>query len=162
MTSASVICFLFSACLPTTSCTTLTNIPFISLVSILPDLYFYPISNSYLSSFIKNFKYVYDTSISKSAPCLICSYLVPLPPLYPYFLIFFSISSLLSVKYILEFGTEADIFPQTPSKDGKNFEYSPAGFGTFNLPQTSLVIRKYGSWSIPQGIRQGMFLFPKI
>ena len=33
--------------------------------------------------------------------------------------------------------------------------------GALSLAQTSRVILKYGSWSIPQGIKQGIFLLPK-
>jgi hypothetical protein len=42
-------------------------------------------------------------------------------------------------------GIEADILVWNPCSDGKNLEYNPAGLGTFNFVQTSLVIRKYGS-----------------
>ena len=68
----------------------------------------------------------------------------------------------MSVKNIPVFGVDADILVPNPCNDGKNLEYKPAGLGALSFAQTSLVILKYGSWSIPQGIRHGMFLFPKI
>lgn len=100
-------------------------------------------------------------SIFRSAPYFYCYSLVAPPPLTapP---IFFWICFGVSVKKIPEFGFEADILVPKPCNEGKNFEYKPAGFGALSLPQTSLVILKYGSWSIPQGMRQGMFLLPKM
>lgn len=80
-------------------------------------------------------------SIVRSAPYNYCSSLVALPPLTDP-LIFFSIYFGVSVKKIPVFGHEADILVPKPCKEGKNLEYSPAGFGAFSFVQTSLVILK--------------------
>jgi len=59
------------------------------------------------------------------------------------------------VRNIDEFGSDADIFDFEPWSAGKNVEWINAGFGKFKRGATSRVIRKYGSWSIAHGIRQG-------
>lgn len=58
-----------------------------------------------------------------------------------------------SVKKIAEFMSLADIFVFAPCNAGKNFEWIKAGFGNLSLGATSLVILKYGSWSIAHGIK---------
>ncbi len=64
-----------------------------------------------------------------------------------------------------EFGSDADIFDFEPCNAGKNVEWINAGFGKFKRGATSRVIRKYGSWSMAHGIRQGyscLIFSPKI
>lgn len=58
---------------------------------------------------------------------------------------------------MLEFVSEALIFVCGPCSAGKNLEWSSAGLGYLSFAATSRVRRKYGSWSIAQGIRHGMF-----
>jgi hypothetical protein len=67
---------------------------------------------------------------------------VALPPLKAFFFTLFSIYFGVSVMNIPEFGMDADIFELKPCREGKNLLYNPAGFGAFNLEQTSLVILK--------------------
>ena len=63
---------------------------------------------------------------------------------------------------IAELGSEPDILEWNPWRAGKNLEYRLAGLGALILLQTSLAILKYGSWSIPHGIKHGIFSFPNI
>ena len=64
---------------------------------------------------------------------------------------------------MLELMSDALIFVCGPCRAGKNFACSKDGLGYFNLCATSRVRRKYGSWSIAHGIRQGISdLVPKI
>ena len=51
-----------------------------------------------------------------------------------------------SVRYIEELASLADIFVFAPCRAGKNVEWIKAGFGKPNFGATSLVIRKYGSY----------------
>jgi len=64
---------------------------------------------------------------------------------------------------ILLFGSLALILVCGPCRAGKNFEWMSVGFGYFSFWATSRVKRKYGSWSIAHGIKQGMLdAVPKI
>lgn len=67
-----------------------------------------------------------------------------------------------SVKNTAEFVSLADIFVLAPCSAGKNVEWMRAGFGKPRRGATSLVIRKYGSWSMAHGIKQCTFLLPKM
>merc|ERR1712123_451816 len=59
--------------------------------------------------------------------------------------------------------SEADILVRAPCNAGKKERWSKAGLRPPNLWATSLVMRKYGSWSIAQGIKQGtVLLSPKM
>lgn len=57
---------------------------------------------------------------------------------------------------ILEFASDALIFVCGPCSAGKNLEWISVGFGYLSFAATSRVRRKYGSWSIAHGMRQGM------
>lgn len=60
-------------------------------------------------------------------------------------------------------GSLALILVCGPCKAGKNFEWIRVGLGYFSFWATSRVRRKYGSWSIAQGIKQGILdTVPKI
>ena len=64
---------------------------------------------------------------------------------------------------MLELTSDALIFVCGPWSAGKNLAWMSAGFGYLSLTATSRVSRKYGSWSIAQGMRQGMLdCVPKI
>lgn len=101
-------------------------------------------------------------STSKLAPYYSYNSFVFYPPLKAWDLILSFICLGVSVKNIAEFILEVLIFWSCPNKLGKNLLCIQATFGTFNFSQWSLVILKYGSWSIPYGTRQGTILFPKI
>lgn len=60
-----------------------------------------------------------------------------------------------SVMKIAELGSDADILPPAPCKAVRNLEWMSAGFGDGNFMRWafSRSRRKYGSWSIPMGIR---------
>lgn len=67
-----------------------------------------------------------------------------------------------SVKNTAEFVSLADIFVLAPCSAGKNVEWMSAGLGNPRRGATSLVIRKYGSWSMAQGIKQCTFFSPNM
>lgn len=58
---------------------------------------------------------------------------------------------------MLELLSDALIFVCGPWRAGKNFAWISVGFGYFSLVATSRVRRKYGSWSMAQGMRHGTF-----
>ena len=60
-----------------------------------------------------------------------------------------------SVVKMLDSGIEADILPVGPSRLGRSLLWIKAGFGYPSLGATSRAMRKWGSWSIPQGMRMG-------
>lgn len=64
-----------------------------------------------------------------------------------------------SVRNIAEFGRLALIFVPGPCSAGKKTLCMSAGFGYFSRPATSRVRRKYGSWSMAQGISAGTVPF---
>ena len=75
------------------------------------------------------------------------------------FLIWFGVSFM----YMLELTSDALIFVCGPCSAGKNLAWMSAGLGYLSFTATSRVSRKYGSWSIAQGIRHGMLdALPKI
>jgi hypothetical protein len=57
---------------------------------------------------------------------------------------------------MLLFASDALIFVWGPCSAGKNLEWRRTGFGYLSFTATSRVRRKYGSWSIAQGIRHGI------
>ena len=57
---------------------------------------------------------------------------------------------------MLELTSDALIFVCGPCSAGKNLAWMSAGFGYLSLTATSRVSRKYGSWSMAQGMRQGI------
>jgi len=59
-----------------------------------------------------------------------------------------------SVKNIAELGLDELILTSKPKIEGKNLECITVGLGSLSFSATSRVILKYGSWSIPQGIKQ--------
>ena len=55
---------------------------------------------------------------------------------------------------------DALILVLEPCSAGKNFEWMSAGLGSFIRGATSRVMRKYGSWSMAHGMRQGTLVSP--
>ena len=52
------------------------------------------------------------------------------------------------------------IFVFRPTSAGMNLLHMIAGLCSFSRPAMSRVMRKYGSWSTAQGIRQRIFFWP--
>lgn len=55
--------------------------------------------------------------------------------------------------------SDALILVCEPWRAGKNLEWMSVGLGYLSLEATSRVRRKYGSWSMAHGMRQGMLLW---
>ena len=91
------------------------------------------------------------------APSRRCSSTVALPPVNA-FITFFRAWVSVSVVKMLDSGMEADILPPGPRRLGRSLLWIRAGFGYPSFGATSRVIRKWGSWSMPQGIRTGTSL----
>lgn len=81
---------------------------------------------------------------------------------FPFSFTFVLICFGVSVKNTAEFVSLADIFVLAPCNAGKNVEWMSAGLGNPRRGATSLVIRKYGSWSMAHGIKQFTFFSPNI
>lgn len=60
-----------------------------------------------------------------------------------------------SFRNIEALGSLADILSCAPCNAGRKVECTRDGLGNLSLAATSRVIRKYGSWSIAHGTRQG-------
>mmetsp|Transcript_8685 Transcript_8685/g.36198 ORF Transcript_8685/g.36198 Transcript_8685/m.36198 type:complete len:207 (+) Transcript_8685:115-735(+) len=133
---------------------------FTSPVSSAPDAYFWRISSSFSSSSRKKVRYWKETSTSTLAPNLRCSSTVSRPPEKAWRLILFAICFGVSVRKTAEVPTLALIFVLWPWRAGKNLEWINAGFSWPSLGATSRVIRKYGSWSMAQGMRHCMSVRP--
>eukprot|EP01085_Mycamoeba_gemmipara_P000427 Mycagemm_TRINITY_DN10307_c2_g4::TRINITY_DN10307_c2_g4_i1::g.427::m.427 type:complete len:158 gc:universal TRINITY_DN10307_c2_g4_i1:1033-560(-) len=103
-------------------------------------------------------RYLTLTSTSTFAPSLRCSSMVSRPPEKAYLLILVAICLAVSVMKMALVGSEALILLFAPRSAGKNLLWITAGF---RYPSgrmrgaTSRVMRKNGSWSMPQGISTG-------
>merc|ERR1712062_191573 len=102
-------------------------------------------------------------STSQLPPLALCSSTDVWPPEKACLLILFFTCLGVSVKNMDELSSLALIFVWAPCNAGKNVECNKAGFLNLSVGATSRVIRKYGSWSIAQGIRHVMsFRLPKM
>mmetsp|Transcript_56810 Transcript_56810/g.126862 ORF Transcript_56810/g.126862 Transcript_56810/m.126862 type:complete len:228 (+) Transcript_56810:584-1267(+) len=140
-----------------------TNSILISPESIWPDEYAARTRSNSSSSCWKKVSHWYGMSWSQSPPSFRCSSAVSRPPEKAYVITFFLMIAGLSVTKMAEESRDALIFEFGPWSAGKNLECSSAGFRKPSLWATSRVIRKYGSWSIAHGMRQGIVVSsPKI
>ena len=115
------------------------------------------------SSSTKNVMYWYATSTSGLPPSRRCSSTVSCPPEKACLLILFLIWLGVSVMKMELVSLDALIFVWLPCRLGKNLEWMSDGLGYLSFTAASRVWRKYGSWSMAQGIRHGTSLRePKI
>mmetsp|Transcript_68936 Transcript_68936/g.166672 ORF Transcript_68936/g.166672 Transcript_68936/m.166672 type:complete len:214 (-) Transcript_68936:562-1203(-) len=132
----------------------------ISPESMRPDEYSSWMCCSFASSCRKKVSHWYEMSTAQSPPSFRCSSTVSRPPEKAYLLTLSLICLGVSVQKMAEASSEALIFESAPCSAGKNLEWISAGLPKPRRGATSLVMRKYGSWSMAHGMRQGTVVSP--